>query len=671
MVMSSATSTIPVADNSPICQALIDAACLEIYRKNAFRITGLPVNASAKEIAKQAGRLKIMEELRHGESANSFAFALNPSPSVDQIRESIQQIRDPEKRLLDEFFWFWPMTFGNRADDPGLDALMRGDASSAYNIWLAAENNTDSGFVAAHNIAVMCHLLAVEWTLYHIAGVVDYKSEDEERIYLYWRQSFIRWRQIASDDRIWNAVKTRIRSLDDPRLTTGFGRRMCDSLLDALARINAEAALEFAEQGKLQWARSHVGFMREIQPERGNLVKTAESVLSPARARLKQQIDRARQRAGNNQSEALAAGHELLEHAREFSYLFDLFFGTDSEVHNELSDEVATACNQITFPYHKATADNKGCIELLKSALPFASSSDLRQEIKNNINLLMLRDIDESGAAPKAKLARIKLEIMPAVDTIVPGEFANFVAISLRGISIDAHNEHDDFETALEALTLASDLAREPELKNRLAQDKSQIQANQKVRTQLLLKIRGDEIEVTRERVRYNSHVLPSGDINGIRFGVFVRGDLISYMIAVNSARHGSIHIECKRFFRSEQKAQADFQAILGALYYQIIPRLCLRMARYLAAGNTIPLGDCWMTFNGIHITTGMLFWSEDHVIPWSDVGFNTQSGQLHLASTQKRNVFRSFSLRRVWNAVILKELAEAVVALQSKKPTS
>jgi hypothetical protein len=253
----------------------------------------------------------------------------------------------------------------------------------------------------------------------------------------------------------------------------------------------------------------------------------------------------------------------------------------------------------------------------------------------------------------------------------VSGEFANFVAISLRNVAIDAHNEHDDLETALEAITLASDLARETELKNRLAQDKSQIQANQKVRTQLLLKIRGDEIEITRERVRYNSHVLPSGDINGIRFGVFVRGDLVSYMIALNSAHHRAVHIECKRLFRSEQKAEADFQAIVGALYHQIVPRLCLRMARYLAAGNTIPLGDCWMTFNGIYIPTGMLFSRVDHAIPWSDIGFNTQSGHLHLASTKKRNIFRSFSLRRIWNAVILKELTEAVVALQKKKPTS
>ena len=57
------------------CWPLLEAANLNIYRENPFRITGLPVDATAKEIARHADKLKQMEELGYGGKANTAAFA--------------------------------------------------------------------------------------------------------------------------------------------------------------------------------------------------------------------------------------------------------------------------------------------------------------------------------------------------------------------------------------------------------------------------------------------------------------------------------------------------------------------------------------------------------------------------------------------------------------------
>jgi hypothetical protein len=64
-----------VAEERP---PLISAAHLNIYRENAFRITGLPVDATPKEIIRHADKLKMMEELGRGQDANGSAFALDP-----------------------------------------------------------------------------------------------------------------------------------------------------------------------------------------------------------------------------------------------------------------------------------------------------------------------------------------------------------------------------------------------------------------------------------------------------------------------------------------------------------------------------------------------------------------------------------------------------------------
>jgi hypothetical protein len=73
--------------------------------------------------------------------------------------------------------------------------MSQGDSLKAYELWLERENHPDNGFIASHNIAVMFHLIALDWTLYQLAMEVD--QEREEKIRGYWRESFMRWEKTA------------------------------------------------------------------------------------------------------------------------------------------------------------------------------------------------------------------------------------------------------------------------------------------------------------------------------------------------------------------------------------------------------------------------------------------------------------------------------------------
>src|ERR1035438_5996434 len=101
---------------SSVCQPLRDAATQDLFRNNAFRITGLPVDATTREVSKQAEKIKIFAELRQ-DAPIGAAFRIKPPPTLDEIREAIQKLKDPEKRLIDEFFWFWPEEFGQRSEE--------------------------------------------------------------------------------------------------------------------------------------------------------------------------------------------------------------------------------------------------------------------------------------------------------------------------------------------------------------------------------------------------------------------------------------------------------------------------------------------------------------------------------------------------------------------------
>jgi hypothetical protein len=474
------------------CLSLIQSAHINLYRDNTFRITGLPVDASEKEIKKHADKLKMLEELGYGHGANPAAFALDPPPSVDKIREAIQRLKEPEHRLVDEFFWFWPLEFGKSANDPAIQAILNGDSGKAYDIWTHMESSPEHDFIAWHNIAIMCHLIALDWTDYHISSEVD--EEREGKIKRYWKESFDRWEKITADDRIWDALKARIRDLDDPRLTTGFARRMRDTFPEALDKINAEIALRFAEQGRTDWAKIHIDFMNETHHGLDDVEKTATLVLTPTRNRVLQHIQTAKEEVSNNPKNGALVARKLIEQCRPLQNLFELFFGSEFHHKTELFDDVASTLNSCLIQYSKKTDDFSENVILLKETLQFATSIDLRQLIQKNIHIgegnlrhkelepfyAEIKKIQDSKEKAQKRFEQLKLKGMPnllafsekkANQKELIDEMSDAIAIASRSISIDAHNNEKDYRTAVEAIRLAAKLAKDSELKKRISDD--------------------------------------------------------------------------------------------------------------------------------------------------------------------------------------------------------
>lgn len=482
------------------CKPLLDIATPEMFRANAFRITGLPVDATMREITKHADKLKMMEELGHGKSLHTGAFALKSPPTVDQIREAIQRLKDPEQRIIDEFFWFWPKQSGQSVFDPAIKALEGGDADTALQIWTALETNPSDGLVAMHNVAVLWQLMALEWES-HYAEAAELTAERKKETEKLWRGAFKRWDLLAVDDHFWNTVTQRIKELDDPRLTTGFARRMRTTLPQALDKINGELAVRYAENGRMDMAQVHVQFMRETNQGLDNIDKTAELVLTPASTRLKQQIQRAKERASKNPNDAVNAVGELLEHARRTVSLFELFFGKESDARNELSDEVATLCNRLQLDYQKATGDDQTCLATLKLILPFAASTDLRQLIERNISVTLtnvalapIRIICEKAAAavgvnPESGEGEAQ-RILTATSPLLPNltsyglpqasidQAKNEIALALMHCAVAFGNKTDKWKPCISILEESLRLAVGSEVRERVAKNLDTVRRN-------------------------------------------------------------------------------------------------------------------------------------------------------------------------------------------------
>ena len=120
------SATVHHLRNNGKCKVLLDACTPYIYIHNAFRISGLPVDASTRDIKRRMDDLKAAAEMGDLKNELVHAFALDPVPSLNQLREAAQGLQDPEHRIIDEFFWFWPQEWGKSNADPALTTLRHG-----------------------------------------------------------------------------------------------------------------------------------------------------------------------------------------------------------------------------------------------------------------------------------------------------------------------------------------------------------------------------------------------------------------------------------------------------------------------------------------------------------------------------------------------------------------
>ena len=318
---------------------ILEQATAALYRNNAFRVLQLPVEATAREIARRGDLAKIRQ--RYGGSAATRAGLIGeePEPDEDAVRTALQRLSDPERRLIDEFFWFWPLEPGCNERDEALAALTSGGASAAREAWLAPEQSSVESGVAIHNLAVLAHATALDYE-----GAIfsrDLAPAEVQHREAAWQEAFLRWRQLLDHEGFWGRLAARIHELDDPRLTTATARRLRDSLARVLLGPSVQLAVDAAEWGDRAEVRRHLRLIVEA----GFGLEARDAALrlavAPVRQRIKTFIDAALDELKTDPARGAAAAAQLLEQAESPLATIELLLGTDHAVSSGTGDEVA------------------------------------------------------------------------------------------------------------------------------------------------------------------------------------------------------------------------------------------------------------------------------------------------------------------------------------------
>jgi hypothetical protein len=380
----------PESEFAGSCATLLEAAHPEIYRRNAFRITGLPVDVSSRDIARHEQKLEMMRKYNSVEWSSKAPLPLNPPPDEYTTKEAVQRLNDPEKRLIDEFFWFWPIQQHQRGTDDAIALLTAGDIQGAAAQWLRMEQ-TSVGHRARHNLAILFHCVALDWE--QVALRRKLNQNDLDKLCIYWREACQRWKLLLDCEPFWSQLTTRIRDLDDPRLTTGLVKRMRESLPLALLSINATLAARYAETADCNAVNRQLDIIRTWEGQHdGRLGPLAQQALrnacEPSRQRIKAICKNAMDQVESEPARGDVAAQELIANTKPALAILDALLLPGDPVRDAAHDEVANCVLRCQVAFANKTENWTLSLELLEQALSLAVGQFVRDRIQQNIDIV-------------------------------------------------------------------------------------------------------------------------------------------------------------------------------------------------------------------------------------------------------------------------------------------
>ncbi|MEI6171637.1 MAG: hypothetical protein WCQ45_04055, partial [bacterium] len=390
-------------------EPLLGSAAPEIYRLNAFRVTQLSVNASQSEVRREVDRISMAEKIGVAVKAQDGLMPLSEAPNPDALRRAVERLGDPDERLIDEFFWFWPLDDGD-GQDAALRALSVEGTEAAARRWesTACEGGR-RGAIALHNLAVVAHATVLDAELDEQDGTLSEKRR--RALGSLWSIAFQRWSELLDNEAFWGVVLERAAGADDPRLVEEDVVDIHRHLPVAVATISARLAVGDFDAGRTDACKRVFAQLRKSGLPQADVERAVREALDPARARLKTSCDSVEKKPKGAPREILVAAGRLLEQTEPLLLLIDMALPEGNATRQGLHDDIALTVLGMTIAYVNESEDFRGSMAWLERAAKIAEGEAALDRVVGNLD-----KAHEMGALKAA--ADIGQKVRMAVDPL-------------------------------------------------------------------------------------------------------------------------------------------------------------------------------------------------------------------------------------------------------------
>ncbi|QHN03989.1 response regulator [Granulicella sp. WH15] len=355
---------------------LFAVANAKVYQSNAFRLTGLQVSATSREIKRAYQEFGMSKSLNRAWKPKCLISSA-VEPDDDDLEAAFALISDPEKRLLQDFFWFWP----DGAEDSAFASLAANDSALALAEWGRRSIGDDPRGIATHNLAVFSHLRALEGETSGISGQTISATT-------LWGDAFRHWQTVATNSRFWDHYIQRIKEMNDPRITPELARSMWRTLPEALLYINAQNAVKAGEKSEYAEAARQ----RQLMYSSGLGTEHADKALYRALTPLLEYLTLICQQATSKVDAAPEQGATVVESLRTAKTpilkTLNCLVGVNDQRRNDAHDQVARTIRGCLIDYVNKTDGWAVALPLFEDCMALAHSEELRARLAEEIGVV-------------------------------------------------------------------------------------------------------------------------------------------------------------------------------------------------------------------------------------------------------------------------------------------
>jgi hypothetical protein len=420
--------------------------------------------------------------------------------------------------------------------------------------------------------------------------------------------------------------------------------------------------------------------------------RSIEDRVAPVVQRLDRLVSAAKDRTALEPASGLEIASGLVRDADEDLHIVEALCGRESDFFPSASKSVAEAALDALVAYQRESGDDVGCLPWLFYLLEWEVTPELAER-RDGIfeviygNAIAVEPTESGGdeapppeeieARQREKIFRLMVErVIPEAETLPVeprGRSAYFrrVADILLAVAEEAFGRVRDLDFAIQVLNTAAQLPLEPEWGLGLEEKKNtwtaQLQAEKD--HALALDFEGIPLVIDRLGIQYNGVLTPNEAIVALKYADRFPNDEATG--AVDDRRVVAwatpVHeweLDRENTFFEPERADEDYEKIVAALSFFVVPSLIDRLVNLIQAGEPVYLGETPLSKEGMVFSSKARLWKSEEQVPYTGLGCAAEGASLTVFSVDQPRLRQSYPFATTWNAVIADRVLARLSAL-------
>lgn len=342
------------------------------FKNNAYHILGLDTSASEKELLKRSkeiiNRIKIDDTPEYDLDLGMF----ESSRTEDSVKEALQRLQAPKKRIGEYFFWF---QISDSVDEQALGLLKHKDYLNAIRTWQnAADGDGAKSYFYRKNLAVLyCMVLSLE---------------NDKR---YLQDSLVTWKSILDSDKFWAAFSKAYKLHDEQTASDEVISEFKKHVVSYLSDI-------YTELHELHNDNDYIQRFQSVFSAKGEQVE--KKILNPVYQTIHSAVEKLEKLKVSEDGKLDKEESDIIRNAvgtiqAEMNKLIDLGLYDDSQT-KIMRDRAANALRAIVLDLHNNLSELEKSAKLLQVALGLAGTESLKNKLNSELEQINKNVTDDA-----------------------------------------------------------------------------------------------------------------------------------------------------------------------------------------------------------------------------------------------------------------------------------